>query len=303
MTTLRDLLMEATDASRGGAMALADVIEHITRAYIAGAMNMMTSPLAPLLQGEGKYESRIPKTSPLRALYRDWEKRLVKATLAEWQGKAKKLATRLKRDVPASRKSINSIFDDDAFWEDWENDYLILLAKYMAEAAEIGARAGLEDSGVGVDWKLVNTRARDWGKEYAAQMVKLNRRGYPSLTDVDKQRVRDALGTWIESAETFKDLADRLTEVVGNEERAALIGATESTRAYAAGTTIGWEEAGLINKGGMDEAQAMFPQHPGCRCWPTLDPGRGIIFRTAEDELVCPICGALANTVIVRLGD
>lgn len=250
---------------------------------------------------ELKYDSRIPATSPLRKLYRDWEKRLAQGLLKDWQKKARALSTRLKRDVPASRKAMDSIFDDDAFWDDWENDYLLVLAKFFEEAAVIGAEAGLKAAGVGVDWKLVNQRARDWGQQYAAGLVKRNRRNYPSLTDTDIGRIKTELASWIESAETFKDLVERLTKIVGSEERAALIGATESTRAYAAGTTIGWEEAGLIKPGQMDEAQAEFPQHPGCRCWPTLDPGRGIIFRTAEDELVCPICSALANKVLVEL--
>jgi len=252
-------------------------------------------------------------------LYAKWEEKAQRALMAEWKRKTGKVVARLKKKyggnksgAPPPRPSTGSgrfdavkDFDDpfdNAFWAEWEDDYVGVLTDVLAEGALIGAQAGLEEAGIAIDWKLVNKRARDWARLYAADLVRRDSKRFDkSLTGTDIQNIRSELAKWIDSPETFADLVRRMTGVVEDPTRGALIAATESTRTYAAGTTLGWETTGLIDETAMDKAQEFFPQHPGCRCWPTLRPGQGVFFRTAEDELVCPICQPLANTIIVEV--
>jgi hypothetical protein len=72
---------------------------------------------------------------------------------------------------------------------------------------------------------------------------------------------------WIDNGETLPQLIERLVPLFG-EKRAELIAVTEVTRAFAEGNMVAWRESGVIQK----------------RRW-----------NTANDELVCPICGPLAS--------
>lgn len=229
--------------------------------------------------------------------------------MAEWGRKREKVVARLRKKYGSKGtwgqgRAVKDFDDpfDNTFWAEWEDDYVGVLTDVLAEGALIGARAGLESASVTIDWKLVNKRAREWARLYAADLVKRESKRFDkSLTETDIQNIRSELAKWIDSAETFDDLVKRVTRVVEDPTRGALIAATESTRSYAAGTTLGWEAAGLIDEKAMEKAQEYFPVHPGCRCWPTLRPGVGVFFRTAQDELVCPICLPLANTIIVEI--
>jgi SPP1 gp7 family putative phage head morphogenesis protein len=74
-----------------------------------------------------------------------------------------------------------------------------------------------------------------------------------------------ALDEGITAGEPLSRLTERVNAIFNDPRRAAAIAATESTRAYAEGTTQVWQAAGV-------------PE----REW-----------RTAVDERVCPVCGAL----------
>ncbi|GIV82074.1 MAG: hypothetical protein KatS3mg051_1428 [Anaerolineae bacterium] len=144
---------------------------------------------------------------------------------------------------------------------------------------EILDQARPAKAGLGIDWTLVHRMAREWARRYVADLVR-------GINETTLQIFRTAIADWIERGGTLEDLAQfiegKLPELDVPEgwsggklkwalsrERARLIAQTETTRAFAEGSIARWEQAGV-----------------------TL--GR---WRTNNDELVCPICGALNNVV------
>jgi len=120
-----------------------------------------------------------------------------------------------------------------------------------------------DNNPVDVNWDLANDRASRWSLEYAFDLVR-------QLKETTRQRLRREISRFIENGETVNQLAKRLAPLFG-EERARLIAETETTRAFAEGNMEGWKETGVIKM----------------REW-----------RTARDELVCPICGPLSGKVV-----
>ncbi len=126
------------------------------------------------------------------------------------------------------------------------------------EAAGTSLEALLSTVGVGVDWALVNQPVVDWARDYTLQLS-------TSLTDVSNKFVTDEITAWMESGQPIGALIDSLAPMFG-PTRADMIATTEVTRAYAEGNTATWKASGVVT----------------ARRW-----------MTAEDELVCPICGDL----------
>jgi SPP1 gp7 family putative phage head morphogenesis protein len=118
----------------------------------------------------------------------------------------------------------------------------------------------------GVNWDLANDDAARWSLEYAAELV----RGIEQTTQARLQR---EISNWIENGETLPDLQRRLAPMFG-ETRAELIAATEVTRAFAEGNQAAWRESGVVQR----------------HRW-----------NTANDELVCLICGPL-NGEVTEIG-
>lgn len=134
-------------------------------------------------------------------------------------------------------------------------------------------------SRLSIDWALIHKAALEWARRYVADLV----RGINTTTlDV----FRTAIADWIDKGGSLEDLAkfiegklpeldippgwspDKVRWAV-SRERARLIAQTETTRAFTEGSINRWEQAG-VTKGK---------------------------WRTNNDELVCPICGALNNIV------
>jgi hypothetical protein len=114
---------------------------------------------------------------------------------------------------------------------------------------------------IGLDWSLVNADALKWAREYAGGLV-------TRVTDTTRGNVRQAVANWIEAGGTLRDLTKVLEPTFG-ERRAGLIAQTETTRAYAEANDHLWGTNGIIEE------------------WE---------WATAQDELVCPICGPLHGT-------
>lgn len=130
-----------------------------------------------------------------------------------------------------------------------------------------------------IDWQLMHRLARDWARRFTADLVR-------GINETTLGVFRNAISDWIERGGKLEDLAKyiegKLPELdipegwspgklkwAVSRERARLIAQTETTRAYAQGSINLWEQAGVT--------QAKW--------------------RTNNDELVCPICGALNNVV------
>ena len=107
-----------------------------------------------------------------------------------------------------------------------------------------------------VDWTLVNTAVTEWARKYTYDLV-------GGLTATSRKALGAQLAAWIESGQPLPDLIGRLESVYG-ETRAKTIAVTEATRAYAEGNKVAWDESEVT---------------------------AGYEWMTAQDELVCLICG------------
>ena len=113
-----------------------------------------------------------------------------------------------------------------------------------------------------VDWDWLNQHAMDIARKYKYGLIK-------GITDTTMHQVQDAMQQWILSGERLDALSAMLEPLFG-AMRAERIAATEVTRIYADGNTAAWEASGVV----------------GARKW-----------MTAQDDLVCPICGELDGEV------
>jgi hypothetical protein len=125
------------------------------------------------------------------------------------------------------------------------------------------AIAGLESTGFGMDWTLANTEAQQWAEQHAGQLIK-------DIDATSLDRVRSAVASWVESGAPLSSLIDELAPTFG-PNRASLIATTELTRAYAEGSRQIYKASGVVTK------------------WR---------WQTANDNLVCPICGPLNQTIV-----
>lgn len=155
---------------------------------------------------------------------------------------------------------------DSEFWSNEEDDlngalFPLILAAAL-NAAQNAAEGLVAEAGVGVDWGLVNQAAVGWARDYTYSLVK-------GITDTTRDFLRDEIRAWIESGQPLDVLRDTLAPMFG-DVRAAMIAETEVTRAFASGNLITWQESGIVE---------------------------GVRWQTANDELVCPICEPLNQTV------
>lgn len=135
--------------------------------------------------------------------------------------------------------------------------------RQQVEREALGVKA-LEDL-IGVDWGLVNNDAADWALGYVGELV----RGILSTT---RDRIRKEVARFITSGESLADLRRRLMkDYLFSESRAEAIAVTEVTRAYAEGNQTAWRQSGVT---------------------------QGKRWNTANDELVCPICGPVHNAIV-----
>lgn len=136
-----------------------------------------------------------------------------------------------------------------------------ILRKELEASSSLGVSVALdtlERIGLGFDWTLANTDAAKWASQYSYELV----RGINSTTQA---RLQVAVNDWFQERTTVGDLIKELQPLFG-KRRARAIAITETTRAAAQGSVIGFEKSGVVQ-----EAE-----------WVTV-----------RDERVCPICGGL----------
>jgi SPP1 gp7 family putative phage head morphogenesis protein len=131
----------------------------------------------------------------------------------------------------------------------------------VLDGADLGVSVAvdqLENVGLGFDWTLANTAARDWAARYSSELIQ-------GIDQTNIRMTQQAVARWIENGEPLEALINDLAPVYGRQ-RAQLIASTEVTRSFAEANRIGYLESGVVNQ---------------------------LEWRTAEDERVCPICGPL----------
>lgn len=159
----------------------------------------------------------------------------------------------------------------DAEILDWEARLLSGRAKFrdvlervLIDSVDLGASIAFDQlAGVGImfDYTLANTAARDWANRYVGQLI-------TQIDETTRRAVQEAVTRYIGNGESLQNLVSDLQGTGFSRRRARLIAMTETTRAYAEGSTLSYEQSGVVKE---------------------------FEWRTANDERVCPTCGGNAG--------
>ncbi len=150
----------------------------------------------------------------------------------------------------------------DEFWGGEREKLIRILLPIVTNAALSAAEQallGLQDEyGIGVDWRLVNEQVQQWAQRYTYDLV-------GGITQTSRDFLQGTVSEWIANGQPLDELIATLEPMFGTT-RAALIAATEVTRAFAEGNQETWRQSGVVD---------------------------GVRWMTAQDELVCTICAPL----------
>lgn len=141
-----------------------------------------------------------------------------------------------------------------------------VLRRALQDSVDLGVSVAVEqldNIGFGFDWTLASTRAAEWASRYSYELV-------GGITETTRARLAAAVTEWVNNGEPLPSLIREVAPIFGRD-RAAMIAATEVTRAYAEGTVTGYQASGVVER---------------------------LVWRTAMDERVCPVCGALHNKTV-----
>lgn len=162
--------------------------------------------------------------------------------------------------------------------EESSQDLLDALTAMLLAASLKGVEIGSEQLatiGLGVDWTLPNEKAREWVLGVNPEQVGgFAKQLFDQVQLTSKRTLRQEVANWVTNGEPLRELEKRLEPTFG-QQRARLIASTETTRAYAQGNQLAWQESGVVNE----------------KQW-----------KTSVDERVCPICGPLHNKKAPLIG-
>ena len=155
------------------------------------------------------------------------------------------------------------------FWEAERRRLLAVLLPRVAGSALAGLASANGRASLGLNLELANEEAAEWARRYTDDLLN-------TLGTTSERLVGEALGEWVEKpGATMGDLVNLLApRLEQNVYRADLIAVTETTRVYANGNRIAFEQAGVSS-------------------WR---------WQTNRDELVCKWCGPL-NGKVVKIGE
>jgi SPP1 gp7 family putative phage head morphogenesis protein len=148
--------------------------------------------------------------------------------------------------------------EEDALWEDLAE---VIIGALLA-GVESGAMLLPGNAQALVDFDLVNTQVIDYAKKYRYDLIK-------GITDTTRTQVQRLMSDWAGSGSPLSVLEAQLEPLFG-ETRASMIAATETTRIYAEGNSEAWESTGVVTS------------------WQWM---------TAQDDVVCEICGGLDGEI------
>lgn len=148
---------------------------------------------------------------------------------------------------------------DETYWLEEFEQNLELITSILYVAAWAGAVAVVEimskvAGGLTVDSTILHTQVVSWISENAPARATM-------ITQTTKDAVGAALRLW--DGEDMEALS-RLLEPIYSETRASVIGVTENTLGLSIGNLLAWQAYGIIET---------------------------VVWHTAEDEKVCPLCG------------
>jgi SPP1 gp7 family putative phage head morphogenesis protein len=157
---------------------------------------------------------------------------------------------------------------NETFWTGEREKLFNILFPLVQDAALIGAENAISELGIGVDWQLVNKAVKKWAKKYSGELV-------GGITDTTKDILQKKLADWIESGKPLGDLIKDI-EPMFDAPRAKMIATTEVTKAFSEGNQASWKASEVVD---------------------------GKKWMTAQDDLVCPICGPLSEVEADLNGD
>lgn len=132
-----------------------------------------------------------------------------------------------------------------------------VLQRALVDAADLGVSVAVDQLGsIGFDYTLAMAEARQWASVYTYELVQ-------GINATTRRGMQEAIARWVDNGEPLEALRRDLEPMFGRR-RARLIAATETTRAYQQGAEQGYRASGVVT---------------------------GMEWRTARDELVCPVCG------------
>ena len=144
------------------------------------------------------------------------------------------------------------------------------LSRALLDGVDLGVSVSvtqLENVGFGFDWTLAHIQARDWAAQHTDEILR-------QLADVTQTGTGQAIARWINNGEPLSALVNDLEPFFG-AARAERIAVTETTRAFAEGSTQGYIESGVVAK---------------------------VEWLTSFDEIVCPTCAPMQG-MVTPLGD
>ncbi len=152
------------------------------------------------------------------------------------------------------------------FWDDeeralWDALNQLIIVTLMDGVGE-GVNGLPSNYQVLADWNVVNQSVLEYAKIYRYDLIK-------KITDTTRNQVQTAITDWMREGSPLEALTARLEPVFG-AVRAEMIAVTETTRVFAEGNKMAWDSTGVVNTSK---------------------------WQTANDDLVCPICGPLNDQV------
>lgn len=141
-----------------------------------------------------------------------------------------------------------------------------VLSRALQDSADLGVSVAIrqfDNVGYGFDYSLANIAARQWALTHTDMLLR-------QLGTTTQNIVGQAVGRWVDNGEPLSALVRDLAPAFGRQ-RAKVIAATEVTRAYSNGTVEAYKASGVVKK---------------------------LVWRTANDERVCLICGGLNGKVV-----
>ena len=147
---------------------------------------------------------------------------------------------------------------------DWDDDEIAELVVFLTAAAREGIKIFGEKSNVKLDLTLVNTKAANWARKYAGEVI-------DGLNKTTRAALKEAIAAFVDTP--GMTIGDAMKLMPFEPERARMVAVTEITRTYA--------EA---NQLAANELAEEFPGVQVTKVW-----------FTNNDDLVCDICGPLNN--------
>lgn len=157
--------------------------------------------------------------------------------------------------------------------QNFEHGEELRLALFEELVLGVDAGAGVASEtlariGAGFDLTLVHEQAQQWARGYSYDLVR-------GINNTTRQLLQTAVGDWIGQSRPLSDLVAAVQPAFG-ANRAKAVAFTETTRAFAEGNILAFEQSGVVDR---------------------------FEWATARDERVCPICGGYAGKQFALRGD